>query len=111
MTSAGKHALVAVVLSSGLGLLVASCGGSSSDASSSARPAAEAEAAPVEAVSGKDKKHGGWRWKGARRECFFVFDNECFATRKAACRAAGCGLSSCQQVGQSAPAKIRCAKR
>jgi hypothetical protein len=102
MRHAGKLALLAVFLVSAI-----ACGGSSSesDRSREVERAAKPEPAPL---SETGKKWGGWRWKGKRQECFYVVDNECFATKKSACRAAGCGPERCREKDGTAPVKVRC---
>lgn len=60
-------------------------------------------------VSSKGKKWGGWRWKGKRNDCFFVYKNECFPTMKKACKRARCDADKCEH-DDSAPAKVECKK-
>lgn len=60
-----------------------------------------------EPLKSKDEKGNGWRWKGKRDHCYYVFENRCFEKKKAACEAAGCQLAECQADG-GAPAKVRC---
>jgi hypothetical protein len=60
-------------------------------------------------VSEKGKKWGGWRWKGERDNCVYVYDNKCFKEKKAACKAAGCSGSACLEK-RGAPSKIKCSK-
>lgn len=60
-------------------------------------------------VSEKGKKWGGWRWKGERDNCVYVYDNKCFAEKKAACKAAGCEGGACLEK-RGAPSKIKCRK-
>lgn len=62
-----------------------------------------------EEVSSKGKKWGGWRWKGKRNDCFFIYNNECFSSMKKACRRAKCGDTECEH-DDSAPAKVSCKK-
>lgn len=62
-----------------------------------------------DAVSEEGKQWGGWRWKGKRAECYYVFNNRCFETRAAACKVASCGKADCR-VKAGAPAKISCAE-
>ncbi len=54
-----------------------------------------------------DEDKSGWRWGGSRQDCFFVYDNECFAYRDEACAAAGCDERSCTH-DDSAPAVVSC---
>ncbi len=60
-------------------------------------------------VSEKGKEWGGWRWKGERNNCVYVFNNKCFKEKKAACKAAGCEGSACLEK-RGAPSKIKCRK-
>ena len=60
-------------------------------------------------VSEDGKRWGGWRWKGKREDCFFVHDNQCFATLEEACKAAKCKMADCVQ-DDGAPAKVSCEK-
>ena len=39
-------------------------------------------------VSETGKRWGGWRWKGDRDRCYYIFRNHCFETQTAACKAA-----------------------
>lgn len=55
----------------------------------------------------EDKGYGGWRWRGRRQDCFFVYDNQCYAKLAAACEAAGCDADSCSYDG-AAPANVTC---
>ena len=58
-------------------------------------------------VSEKGKSWGGWRWKGKRNDCFFKSDNQCFDSKKKACKAAGCSTSVCK-TDDGAPAQVSC---
>lgn len=62
-----------------------------------------------DAVSEKGKSWGGWRWKGKRDDCFYVYDNKCFETKSGACSAAKCGGQACL-VKTGAPSKVSCEK-
>ena len=55
----------------------------------------------------KEKNWGGWRWKGKRQDCFFLYKNQCFDSRASACKAAGCGEDTCEH-DDSAPAHVSC---
>jgi hypothetical protein len=79
------------------------CGGSQSAEPGQGETAAEEETP----VSEEGKKWGGWRWKGKRDNCFFLFENECYDSLGAACRAAKCGKSDCEH-DDSAPAVVSC---
>jgi len=98
-------AIVLVIgLPIGLAAAPSGCGGGqSSETASPPEPEDDKE------VSERGKKWGGWRWKGKRDNCFFIHDNECYAERKAACRAAGCGEKDCEH-DDGAPAKVSCKK-
>lgn len=88
-----------------LGLALApACGGNGKDGSTG--PEAEEEAEPVP-EEGKD--WGGWRWKGRRQDCFFVYKNRCFAELEKACRAARCEKKGKECVkDDAAPANVSC---
>jgi hypothetical protein len=90
---------------------VTGCGGASNSSgenqsSTTVVPPDTEEGAPLDP---SDDKGNGWRWKGKRDHCYYVFENRCFEDKKAACEAAGCPVASCQ-ADSGAPAKIRCAK-
>lgn len=55
-------------------------------------------------------KWSGWRWRGKRGNCYYVFGNRCFKRRKKACKAAGCKVSRCK-LDDSAPAKVSCKQK
>jgi hypothetical protein len=82
------------------------CGGSEGARSSTA---AEQAAEDDEPLDPEGKEWGGWRWKGARDDCFFLYDNRCFAERAAACKAAGCDEAHCTH-DDGAPATVSCKK-
>ena len=61
-----------------------------------------------DAVRGRGKSWGRWRYKGDRDSCFFVVGARCFKTEKAACKAAHCKKGTeCTSVG-AAPATVSC---
>jgi hypothetical protein len=62
-----------------------------------------------EAISEDGKSWGGWRWKGDRDDCFYVFKNKCFESKSRACEAAKCGSGECS-VKSGAPSKVTCKK-
>ena len=95
----------AVTLAAFLGL-IAACGGSGPEGAKS--PEGD-KAAEEEEVPSEGKKWGGWRWKGKRNDCFFIYKNECFSSLKQACRRARCGDAECEH-DDSAPAKVSCKK-
>jgi hypothetical protein len=87
------------------------CGGASNSSgegqsSTTVVPPDTEEGAPLDTSDGKGS---GWRWKGKRDHCYYLFDNRCFEDKKAACEAAGCAVASCQ-ADRGAPAKVRCAQ-
>jgi hypothetical protein len=89
-------------------LALTACGGGageSTDTSSTddARPRKE------KPVAEQGKEWSGWRWKGKRQDCFFKVGNECHSSLEAACKAAGCGKSSCVH-DDGAPARVSCEK-
>ena len=69
----------------------------------------------IEAAKDKDnqpdgRKWGGWRYQGARDECFFVVGRQCFKTENEACGAAHCKApKKCETTG-GGPATVACAK-
>ncbi len=96
-----------------LACIVAACGGAQTDPNepqtAKAKQMQEAKASG-ELDQRPSKKFAGWRYKGARKDCFFVLGRRCFKTEKAACTAARCkaGLK-CTSTG-GGPAQISCAK-
>lgn len=89
------------------------CGGSSSQSadqkSTTAAPAAAGDTDEQD-EEGTDKKDtSAWRWKGKRDNCFYLYENQCFEDRKAACAAAQCGEGQCR-LDSGAPAKVSCKK-
>lgn len=98
--------------------LCAACGSSGPNAASKdATTAAERARLEYEASEDKDlddegKAWGGWRYTGARDECFFVVGRRCFAELAAACKAARCkngkkGVEACKTRG-GGPATVEC---
>lgn len=85
--------------------IAAGCGGSSPDSAKKPDKAGEDEQ-----LSSEGKSWGGWRWKGKRNDCFFLYENECFSSMKKACRRAKCGDAGCEH-DDSAPAKVSCKKK
>ena len=65
------------------------------------------EAPDPERVSDAGKQWGGWRYSGARDECYFLVGRKCFATEAAACKAAKCGRKRCDTSG-AGPATVTC---
>jgi hypothetical protein len=112
----------APIIVSGLVLAFAACGGKphrhrttesvadedrpkTHDAAERAR--AEAAANPDEPVSGQGKHWGGWRYEGARDDCFFVVGRRCFDDEQRACAAAKCKGGECEIHG-GGPATVTC---
>jgi hypothetical protein len=54
-------------------------------------------------------KTGGWRFKGDRKDCRYLFNSKCFKNETAACKAAGCGGPACSSTG-AGPATVSCKK-
>jgi hypothetical protein len=71
------------------------------------RARAEAAASPDEPVPGDGKHWGGWRYQGARDDCFFVVGRRCFADQRKACAAAKCKSDECDVTG-GGPATVSC---
>lgn len=100
--------------------VLASCGGPPDEATtmgtrrvrddSASKPKAEqtAEYEDENSVGMEDRRVSRWRWKGTRKDCFFVVGNRCFETRAQACKAAGCKRSSDCRADESAPVQISC---
>ncbi len=101
-----KRALTVVLFSVSLAL-ASSCGGGQE--TSKAGPDKGDDDSEDAEVSEKGKKWGGWRWKGKRNDCFFVYKNECFSKLNKACRKAKCAKDECGH-DESAPAKVSCTK-
>ena len=74
---------------------------------SSGSPARPQDYEDENSVGMSKERVGRWRWKGDRKACYFVVDNECFRTRKKACATAGCDLEHCKTDG-AAPARVTC---
>lgn len=51
---------------------------------------------------------GKWRWKGERKECYFLTGNKCFLTKEQACKAASCGRRDCKVQDEGAPVRVMC---
>lgn len=88
-------------------LALTSCGGGASETSDSSSADEGKPARGEKPVPEQGKKWSGWRWKGKRQDCFFKVGNECHSSLEAACKAAGCGKSSCVH-DDSAPARVSC---
>lgn len=72
------------------------------------RAAAEREASTEEAVSGEGKAWGGWRYQGARDDCFYVVERRCFTTLADACTAAACEDGHACTTTGAGPAVVAC---
>jgi hypothetical protein len=81
---------------------LAACGGGNQGGGAEEEP--EDKEKPV---SDQGKRWGGWRWKGKRNDCFFLYKNECYSSLEAACKQARCSVDDCVH-DESAPAKVRC---
>jgi len=87
-----------------------SCGGTTErTARPSKTSAIKRGKADPKPVSEDGKQWGGWRWRGKRDNCFFVFKNRCYSAKKRACAAAKCGARKCDHRG-GGPAEIYCRK-
>lgn len=96
---------LAALLLSVLVVIAPACGGAGGEKEESAKPADET-ASPV---SEEGKSWGGWRWKGRRQDCFFLYKNRCFSSLKKACQAARCKREGADCVyDDSAPAHVSC---
>lgn len=51
-----------------------------------------------------------WRWEGEGDNCFYRHQNQCFATKDAACTAASCGDRKCID-DHGAPAVVSCQEK
>lgn len=93
-----------------LALLVAACGsygaGPPGPTTAAERAAAERATSTEEPVADDGKSWGGWRYQGARDDCFYVVDRKCFATLDAACASAAC-KGGCATSG-AGPATVSC---
>ena len=86
-------------------LILAACGGGGSEGGST--PGETESAGKEKPVTEQGKKWSGWRWKGRRDDCFFLYRNECYSSLADACQAAGCKKPDCEH-DESAPAKVSC---
>lgn len=89
-------------------LALTACGGGTGESSDSSS-ADDGKPRKEKPVPEQGKQWSGWRWKGKREDCFFKVGNECHSSLEAACKAAGCGKSSCVH-DDSAPARVSCEK-
>ncbi|MEO8845454.1 MAG: hypothetical protein ABI591_24360 [Kofleriaceae bacterium] len=105
--------LGSLVLAFAMAVGAGSCGGATSDANEpqTAREKQYAEAQRNgELDDQKPEKKGGWRFKGDRKDCRYLFNSKCFKDEPAACKAAGCGGPACSTTG-AGPATVSCSKK
>ena len=98
-----------------VGLLLAcvvACGGAQSDPNEpqTAKQKQLQEAKASGELDQPSNKWAGWRYKGNRKDCFFVLGRRCFKTEKAACSAARCKSGLKCQADGGGPAQVSCAK-
>lgn len=109
-TSVGKTRYIIVVLAA---CFVWACGGSGETARSESPRSRASDIKRAEGdkepVPEHGKRWGGWRWRGKRDTCFFVYRNKCYSEKAKACRAAKCGPRKCKYKG-GGPAEIYCKK-
>jgi hypothetical protein len=94
-------------------VLLAACGSGSVDRTGSHTAAERAHkeyAASGEAEPDppKGSSWGGWRYQGARDDCFFVVGRACFDSEARACKAAKCGKKKKCTVDGGGPATVSC---
>jgi hypothetical protein len=94
---------------------LAACSGAGTEGTSHHKPGAAAERARAEAKASGEidpsddgKSWGGWRYSGARDDCFFVVGQRCFSEREAACKAAACKDGSRCRTEGGGPATVVC---
>lgn len=59
-------------------------------------------------IDGPSAKWGKWRYKGDRKNCFFVVGKRCFKNENGACQAARCRApKKCKSTG-AGPATVSC---
>jgi len=108
-----KTRYLGVIVAFVASVCVLSCGGSREQppktAGKSRASAIKRTKADKQPVSEAGKRWGGWRWRGKRDTCFFVFRNHCFSSKKRACSVAKCGARKCKHRG-GGPAEIYCEK-
>ncbi len=105
-----RSALVLALL-----LTVGACGGErvagprsrTAAADKAAREANTTKETPEPRASDKGKKWGGWRYQGARDDCYYRVKRRCFTRRADACAAARCGKKQCTLEG-AGPAIVTC---
>ena len=111
-----RRILGSVILATALLLGPTACGGGSSTGDDTAKPGRDSDDSEgkgvddgEDGVSAKGKEWGGWRWKGKRDDCFFVYDNRCYNDLDKACKKAGCAKKDkkCETSG-GGPAEVSC---
>lgn len=97
------------------GLISGGCGGAADtggatprNRSAKRREAPRADYEDENSVGMSQRRVSRWRWKGARKDCFYVVGNKCFRTEKAACRAAGCSERADCELDDGAPREVSC---
>jgi hypothetical protein len=101
-----------------LALIALGCGGAADGGGTTPRSRSSAKRADEQPKADYDdensvgmsgKRVTRWRWKGSRKDCFYVVGNKCFESEKAACKAAGCKRDC--RTDDSAPVQVSCPKR
>jgi hypothetical protein len=91
-------------------LALAACGsygsGPPGPKTAAERAAAERAASTEDEVPDDGKAWGGWRYEGARDDCFYVVERKCFVTLDEACTFAECE-AGCDTDG-AGPATVTC---
>ena len=70
------------------------------------RAAAERASTDEQPATAEGKSWGGWRYQGARDDCFYVVERECFAKLADACATTDC-KAGCTTTG-AGPATVVC---
>ncbi len=68
----------------------------------------EAKAEEPELKPPSGKSWSGWRYRGDRKECFFLVGRTCFKTRDDACEAARCAAPKTCNVEDGGPSIVSC---
>ncbi len=105
-----KTKQVAVAIVAAVLCFAVSCGGTTETTATKSKTSAIKRAKPdPEPVDETGKRWGGWRWRGKRDSCFFVYKNRCYSDKSRACAVAKCGPRKCKHKG-GGPAEIYCKK-
>ena len=101
--------LGSLVLAFAIAVGATSCGGAATDADEpqTARDKQYAEAQKNGELDNPKPEKKGWRFKGDRKDCRYLFNSKCFKDETAACKAAGCGGPACSTTG-AGPATVSC---